>query len=95
MSPDRLSPYVVGLWSDAEDDLCLSAASCWEFAIKYQLGKLPLPDHAEDFIGRRLVRDGLHGLGGSLQHAMRVARLPTGHRDPLDLVSQARIGRVT
>ena len=28
-----------GVWGDAENDLYLSAASCWEIVIKYQLGK--------------------------------------------------------
>jgi len=95
-APDRLSPSVVGLLSGATNDLYLSAASCWEIAIKYQLGKLPLPDHPEDFIGPRLLRDGIHGLQVSLQHAARVARLPMVHRDPFDrlLVSQSQIEKI-
>ncbi len=96
VSPDRLLPSVAGLLSDAENDLYLSAASCWEIAIKYQRGKLPLPEHPEDFIGPRLLRDGIHGLQVSLQHATRVARLPMVHRDPFDrlLVSQSQIEEI-
>ena len=69
---------------------------CWEIAIKYQLGKLPLPEHPDDFIGPRLLRDGIHGLQVSLQQATRVARLPMIHRDPFDrlLVSQSQIEKI-
>jgi len=96
VSPERLSPSAARLLGDAENDLYLSAASCWEIAIKYQLGKLPLPEHPEDFIGPRLLRDGIHGLQVSLQHATRVARLPMIHRDPFDrlLVSQSQIEKI-
>jgi len=96
VSPDRLSPSVAGLLGDAENDLYLSAASCWEIAIKYQLGKLPLPEHPEDFIRPRLLRDGIHAMPVSLPHATRVARLPMIHRDPFDrlLVSQSRIEEI-
>lgn len=84
VSPERLSPLAAGLLGDATNDLYLSAASCREIAIEYQLGKLPLPEHPEDFIGPRLLRDGIQGLQVSLQHATRVARLPMFHRDPFD-----------
>ena len=95
VSPDRLSPSVAGLLGDAENDLYLSAASRWEIAIKYQLGKLPLSEHPEDFIVSRLLRDGIHGMQVSLQHATWVARLPMIHRNPFDrlLVSQSQIER--
>lgn len=61
VSLERLSPSAAGLLGDAENDLYLSAASCWEIAIKYQLGKLPLPEHPDTFIGPRLLRDGIQG----------------------------------
>lgn len=96
VSPNRLSSSVAGLLNSAENELYLSAASCWEIAIKYQLGRLLLPEHPEDFIGPRLLRDGIQGLQVSLQHAARVARLPMIHRDPFDrlLVSQSQIEKI-
>jgi len=96
VSPERLTPAVASLLSDAANDLYLSAASCWEIAIKYQLGKLPLPEDPEDFIPPRLLRDGIQGLPVSLQHASRVARLPGHHRDLFDrlLVSQGQIEKL-
>jgi PIN domain nuclease of toxin-antitoxin system len=43
-----------------------------------------------------LLRDGIHGLQVSLQHATWVARLPMIHRDPFDrlLVSQSQIEKM-
>lgn len=92
-SPERLPASVRDLVSNAANTVHLSAASCWEIAIKYQLGKLPLSERPEEFIGPRLVRDGIQGLPVSVQHAAHVASLPPIHRDPFDrlLVSQAQI----
>lgn len=77
--------------------LYLSAASCREIAIEYQLGTLPLPEEPEAFIGLRLLRDGIRDLPVSVRHASRVSRLPLIHRDPFDrlLISQARIENLT
>lgn len=97
VSPERLSSRVATLLADTGTDLYLSAASCWEIAIKYQLGKLPLPEEPEAFIGPRLLRDGIRDLPVSVQHASRVSRLPLIHRDPFDrlLISQTQIEDLT
>ena len=95
-APERLSQSVAAMLTEAANDIFLSAASCWEIAIKYELGKLRLPEDPETFIAPRLVRDGIQGLPVGVQHAARVARLPSIHRDPFDrlLVAQAQIERL-
>lgn len=95
--PERLSEEAASLLTDSSHDLFLSAASCWEIAIKYQLRKLPLPEDPEAFIAPRLLRDGIQALPISIQHAGRVARLPLHHRDPFDrlLIAQSQIDRLT
>ena len=40
---ERLSPESATLLQDPSNELFLSAASSFEIAIKYTLGKLPLP----------------------------------------------------
>ena len=71
----------------------VSAASAWEIATKFRLGKLP---------GARVVIDDLAGvvasqafvpLPVSLVHAQRAGTLPGRHRDPFDrmLIAQAHL----
>ncbi|MHB8452453.1 MAG: type II toxin-antitoxin system VapC family toxin, partial [Mycobacteriales bacterium] len=69
-----------------------SAASCWEIAIKYGLGKLPLPVPPAEYVVTRLRGSGITSLAIEHRHALAVAELPRHHRDPFDrlLVAQAR-----
>lgn len=92
VSPERLRPAARALLSDATHTLVLSAVSSWEIAIKYRLGKLPLPEPPETFLPPRLIRDGLEPLPVEHAHAVLVASLPDHHRDPFDrlLIAQAR-----
>jgi PIN domain nuclease of toxin-antitoxin system len=76
----------------AADNECLvSAASCWEMAIKVSIGKLELPGTVERFVPHHLMVNGFRELPVETRHAAGVARLPFHHRDPFDrlLVSQA------
>ena len=74
----------MALLRDPANDLILSAASSWEIAIKYRLGKLPLPEAPGDFILPRLTRDGIEALPIHHHHVCAVAVLPDIHRDPFD-----------
>lgn len=84
VSPRRMSAQALAMLHDPEHSLALSAASSWEIAIKYRLGKLPLPEPPDAFILTRLTRDGIHPLPVSHHHACAVAGLPHHHRDPVD-----------
>ena len=97
VSPERLDPGATDLLSNADARLFLSAASSWEIAIKYRLGRLPLPEPPEQFIPIRLIRDGIAPLPVQHHHACRVAELPLHHKDPFDrlLVAQAQIENMT
>jgi PIN domain nuclease of toxin-antitoxin system len=96
VSPQRISADTRELLAKPENSLLLSAASSWEIAIKYRLGKLPLPEPPARFIPPRLVRDGIESLSVQHHHAQAVAELPEHHKDPFDrlLVAQARIERL-
>jgi len=91
--PERFSPEVLRDLGDPGIELLLSAASAWEIAIKYALGKLPLPEPPSSYVPSRLERSGTTELLISHRHALRVASLPAHHRDPFDrlLVAQAQI----
>ena len=92
-SPERLSAEAVAIIGDRDNDILVSVASSWEIAIKYALGKLPLPTPPEEYIPSRLQRCGFGTLHIEHAHALRVATLPLHHRDPFDrmLVAQAQV----
>jgi len=95
-APQRLSAAASRVVSDPSNELLLSAASGWEIAIKYRLGKLALPQPPATFIPDRLRRSGVQALAIEHDHAIRVADLPDHHRDPFDrlLIAQAHALRV-
>jgi PIN domain nuclease of toxin-antitoxin system len=92
-SLQRIRADTRALLAAPENSLLLSAASSREIAIKYRLGKLPLPEPPARFIPPRLVRDGIEPLSVERHHAQAVADLPMHHADPFDrlLIAQARI----
>jgi PIN domain nuclease of toxin-antitoxin system len=96
VSPQRIPADTRELLTEPENGLVLSAASSWEIAIKWRLGKLPLPEPPAQFIPPRLVRDGIEPLSVQHHHAQAVAELPEHHSDPFDrlLIAQARIERL-
>lgn len=91
--PNRLPHELLELLGDSEQEAYLSAASSWEIAIKYRIGKLSLPVTPSEFIGPRLLRDQIRFLPIDLRHTVEVAELEDHHNDPFDrlLIAQARI----
>jgi PIN domain nuclease of toxin-antitoxin system len=85
-SPLKLSADTRKLVDTSE--VYVSAASIWEISIKAALGKLKA-DVAE--ILAAIQPAGLNVLSITGEHAARVARLPTHHKDPFDriLIAQA------
>jgi PIN domain nuclease of toxin-antitoxin system len=95
-TPERLAPSVLSLLEDPANELLLSAASSWEIAIKYALGKLRLPEPPSRYVPRRMTASGSRGLPIEHAHSLRVAELPLHHRDPFDrlLVAQAQLEKL-
>jgi PIN domain nuclease of toxin-antitoxin system len=91
--PDRLTEAARRIVEPAENELLLSAASSWEIAIKFGLGRLPLPEPPDRYVPDRIRRSGVTPLVVEHAHALAVASLPNHHRDPFDrlLVAQARL----
>ena len=85
-SPLKLSADTRKLVDTSE--VFVSAASIWEISIKAGLGKLKA-DVAE--VLAAIAPAGLGLLPITAEHAARVARLPTHHKDPFDriLIAQA------
>ena len=96
-APGRIEAGVSELIADSANDILLSAASSWEIAIKYALGRLALPVPPSDYVPSRMVRSGTRGLVVEHRHALQVATLPPHHSDPFDrlLVAQAQLDGAT
>jgi PIN domain nuclease of toxin-antitoxin system len=74
------------------EDVHLSAASSWEIAIKWGLGKLRLPKPPAQLIPEAMNRMGIRPLLITHLHTLAVAELQNHHKDPFDrmLIAQAR-----
>jgi PIN domain nuclease of toxin-antitoxin system len=90
--PERLGAHLE-IAEDRRNALLVSAASSWEIAIKYALGRLPLPEPPERYVPERLRAIGAEALAIEHTHALAVAALPPLHTDPFDrlLVAQGRM----
>lgn len=88
---ERLSPKLLEMLRDPENEVFLSVVSVWEAIIKYQLGKLPLPEPPEIFLPRQREQHLIASLAVDEASVTHLAALPLLHRDPFDrlLVSQA------
>lgn len=92
-APERLSRKARSLVVSQQNELLLSAASTWEIAIKHAVGKLRLPEAPEEYIPPLMTQTAITPLAVTHRHALRVASLPTHHRDPFDrlLIAQAQL----
>ena len=89
----RLSETATKLMAAGENELLLSAASCWEIAIKARLGKLDLPGKPDIFIADQLSINAIQTMPILGSHSLHVYSLPDLHRDPFDrmIIAQAQL----
>ena len=94
---ERFTIETAALLENSSNDLLLSAVSSWEIAIKHSLGKLTLPAPPANYVPQQIARTGVTPLPVEHSHALRVAALPSHHRDPFDrlLVAQAELEGAT
>jgi len=87
---DMLSPRAQQLVQSRENQIIVSAASGWEIATKYRLGKLNFARAlAENFVPR-VTAVGFQLLSISPEHALRAGHLPGDHKDPFDRMLAAQ-----
>jgi len=87
--PDGIRRYV----EDRDHEIYVSAASVWEIATKYRLGKLP---HAGNVAKRTPVwieKAGFKSLAITPEHAQLAGSWAGSHRDPFDrmLAAQSKL----
>jgi len=87
----KLSVSVSAAIRNPNNQVFLSAISFWEISVKYNLGKLPLPQPPALFIPRQREQHLITSLSLDEAAVVHLAGLPALHRDPFDrmLVCQA------
>lgn len=92
MEPDRLRSHAE-LLEDLDNELLVSTVVAWEISIKFQTGRLELPEHPQVYVPERMRAIKAVSIPVEQKHALAVASLPPLHHDPFDrmLVAQARL----
>lgn len=87
----RLTPAMTSAIRDVNNEVFLSAASIWEVIVKWQLGKLPLPNAPQEYLLQQRANHQIAPLAIDEETIRFLPELPLYHRDPFDriLVCQA------
>lgn len=87
----KLSTDVQDSIRDPNNEIYLSVISVWEATVKYQLGKLPLPEPPETYLPRQRDLHQIASLSLDESSVIQLSKLPLLHRDPFDrmLICQA------
>ncbi len=82
--PKKVSDNAQKLFADPDNEVFLSAVSCWEIAVKHATAKLKLPEPPAKLIPAYRARYGVTSLALEEEAALYVQRLPKLHNDPFD-----------
>jgi PIN domain nuclease of toxin-antitoxin system len=87
----RLPIHLQNSIRDLNNDVYLSCVSVWEVTVKYQLGKLPLPESPEIYLPKQRQQHLINTLTLDEESVAQLLNLPLLHRDPFDriLICQA------
>ncbi|AXJ95069.1 MULTISPECIES: type II toxin-antitoxin system VapC family toxin [unclassified Sphingomonas] len=93
----ELSPAAEAAISHADNAIYVSAASGWEIATKFRLGKLAFHGNPMTDMPRLMVMHDFNSLDVTMAHTLRAGMLPGEHRDPFDrlIAAQALIEGMT
>ncbi len=80
----QLSQAFCNVIKDPKNSVYLSVVSIWEAIIKYQLGKLPLPESPEIYLPKQRDRHKIMSLMIDEKSVLQLIKLPPLHRDPFD-----------
>ena len=89
-NPASLSKRALALLKDPQNTFLVSAASAWEVATKFRIGKFPKGSRVIDEWEMRLLEDGFQELPIGVRHALKAGTLPGEHRDPFDRMIAAQ-----
>jgi PIN domain nuclease of toxin-antitoxin system len=80
----RLSDKCYDAISNRDNEIYLSVISVWEAMIKYQLGKLPLPESPDIYLPKQREKHFISSLSIDENTITQLAKLPLLHNDPFD-----------
>ena len=80
----RLADKYYDAISNQDNEIYLSVVSVWEATIKYQLGKLPLPESPEIYLPKQREKHLISSLSIAETTITQLAKLPPLHNDPFD-----------
>ncbi len=88
---DRISHEMAQTIRRPENEVYLSVVSLWEVIIKYQLGKMPLPQSPEIYLPTQRQRHLFRSLEVDEASVKQLIQLQPLHNDPFDrlLICQA------
>jgi PIN domain nuclease of toxin-antitoxin system len=94
---NRLSADLQESIRKPDNEVYLSVVSLWEASVKYQIGKLPLPQPPGSYLPLQRERHLIASLPLDEASVGQLANLPPLHRDPFDrmLVCQALEHKMT
>lgn len=81
---NRLADKYYDAISNLDNEIYLSVVSVWEAMIKYQLGKLPLPESPDIYFPKQRENHLISSLAIDESTITQLAKLPLLHRDPFD-----------
>ena len=81
---ERLDNTWKNLIQDVNNEVYLSVVSLWEIMIKYNLGKLPLPEAPETYIPTQRKRHHISNLVVDENSVIHLSKLDSIHNDPFD-----------
>lgn len=92
ISADKhLPPTIQQHIRQPNNEVYLSVVSLWEVIIKYQLGKMPLPQSPEAYLPQQRQKHQIRSLDVDETSVQQLIKLPALHNDPFDrlLICQA------
>lgn len=93
----KLSISTINAVRNPDNEVYLSVVSVWECIIKYQLGKLPLPESPETYLPKQRNLHQILSLNLDESSVVQLIKLPPLHNDPFDriLICQALQNNLT
>jgi PIN domain nuclease of toxin-antitoxin system len=90
--PERIRKYIQNI----DNQVYVSAASVWEIATKFRLGKLPKASSVAKNVPEWIKKAGFQALNVKPEHAQLAGSWDINHRDPFDrmLAAQAKLERL-
>ena len=92
LNEQPLTQTATSIITDTGNTMVVSAASAWEIAIKFRLGRLPKAADLVSNFSSAVEHEGFQLLPISAEHGIRAGLLPRLHKDPFDrmLIAQSQ-----